>query len=427
MRLVPEVLSAAALLLPAAVLDGTVAAASTPCAGLPQLPSASCGSVDVPLDRADPAAGTTTVAYALVPRRDGSGALRGHAALQPGRARRGGDRQRRPRSRRRFGAAARQARPAARRSARHRPLGTATCAGRSTASTRGVFAPAARVAASSPGRAGASSAHGRGSYGSARWPTTSMPSRRARHRSPRPVGQLLRHVPDAGLRGTPSRARPLDRPERRLPDRLRPVRPGPPGAARRGLARLRAAPRHCAATRCCATSPRSRREQPRAHPRRSPSGRRPALPGPPRRERPRARCCTRAATAIRSASFRRLAASARRGSRTAAPARRTGPAARNATGDHDPTGRKALPRRTRPMPRHDYPRAFSPADLPAVRRAAYGAALGRSTPGVLPTVRPRPGRQAGFEGAERCIEWPADPAAGPADRPGTPMPDVPYS
>jgi pimeloyl-ACP methyl ester carboxylesterase len=41
-----------------------------PCKGLPKELAARCGTVTVPLDRANPALGTTTVAFALVPRRD---------------------------------------------------------------------------------------------------------------------------------------------------------------------------------------------------------------------------------------------------------------------------------------------------------------------------------------------------------------------
>jgi pimeloyl-ACP methyl ester carboxylesterase len=87
---------AAALLAPAALLsacggsdDGppakpAAAAALKPCANVPNLPSARCGSVEVPLDRANPAAGTTTVAYALVPRRAASAPSAGTLAFNPG-------------------------------------------------------------------------------------------------------------------------------------------------------------------------------------------------------------------------------------------------------------------------------------------------------------------------------------------------------
>jgi pimeloyl-ACP methyl ester carboxylesterase len=40
------------------------------CSGLPEVPSARCGSIRVPLDRANPSLGTTKIAFALVPRRD---------------------------------------------------------------------------------------------------------------------------------------------------------------------------------------------------------------------------------------------------------------------------------------------------------------------------------------------------------------------
>jgi pimeloyl-ACP methyl ester carboxylesterase len=86
---------AAALLLPAVLLSAcgdsdappakaATAAAPTPCSDVPGLPSARCGSVEVPLDHADPAAGTTTVAYALVPRRDASKPSAGTLAFNPG-------------------------------------------------------------------------------------------------------------------------------------------------------------------------------------------------------------------------------------------------------------------------------------------------------------------------------------------------------
>jgi pimeloyl-ACP methyl ester carboxylesterase len=54
-----------------------------PCSG-GQLPSARCGSVEVPLDRANPAAGTTKVAFALVPRRNRSAPSAGTLLFNPG-------------------------------------------------------------------------------------------------------------------------------------------------------------------------------------------------------------------------------------------------------------------------------------------------------------------------------------------------------
>jgi pimeloyl-ACP methyl ester carboxylesterase len=59
-------------------------AALARCAGVPDLPTARCGSVEVPLDRANPAAGTTKVAFALVPRRNASAPSAGTLAFNPG-------------------------------------------------------------------------------------------------------------------------------------------------------------------------------------------------------------------------------------------------------------------------------------------------------------------------------------------------------
>src|SRR3954454_11225753 len=42
----------------------------SPCKGVPKALGARCGSVSVPLDRANPSLGSTRVAFALVPRRD---------------------------------------------------------------------------------------------------------------------------------------------------------------------------------------------------------------------------------------------------------------------------------------------------------------------------------------------------------------------
>ena len=85
---------AAALLAPAAVLSACggsdptpkapAASALQPCAKVPDLPSARCGTVEVPLDRANPSAGTTTVAFALVPRRDSAAPSAGTLAFNPG-------------------------------------------------------------------------------------------------------------------------------------------------------------------------------------------------------------------------------------------------------------------------------------------------------------------------------------------------------
>ena len=80
---------AAALLSACGGSDGSATqpaatAALARCAGVPDLPTARCGSVEVPLDRANPAAGTTKVAFALVPRRNASAPSAGTLAFNPG-------------------------------------------------------------------------------------------------------------------------------------------------------------------------------------------------------------------------------------------------------------------------------------------------------------------------------------------------------
>ncbi|GLZ00481.1 alpha/beta hydrolase [Actinoplanes sp. NBRC 103695] len=55
-----------------------------PCTDLEAVPGALCGSITVPLDRADPRAGTTTVAFALLPRRDRSRPSLGTIVPNPG-------------------------------------------------------------------------------------------------------------------------------------------------------------------------------------------------------------------------------------------------------------------------------------------------------------------------------------------------------
>jgi pimeloyl-ACP methyl ester carboxylesterase len=54
------------------------------CSGLPQLAGARCGSIRVPLDRANPNLGTTRIAFALVPRRDTSRPALGTVVLSGG-------------------------------------------------------------------------------------------------------------------------------------------------------------------------------------------------------------------------------------------------------------------------------------------------------------------------------------------------------
>ncbi|NUK10306.1 alpha/beta fold hydrolase [Streptomyces lunaelactis] len=55
----------------------------TPC-GIPKIPTAKCGSVTVPLDRAHPEAGTTKVGFALVPRTNRSRPSLGTVVTNPG-------------------------------------------------------------------------------------------------------------------------------------------------------------------------------------------------------------------------------------------------------------------------------------------------------------------------------------------------------
>jgi len=74
---------------------------------------------------------------------------------------------------------------------------------------------------------------------------------------------------------------------------------------------------------------------------------------------------------------------------------------------------------------HDYPQAFSPADPPAARRAAYDKARAAIDPRAFFPLSASAWTAAGFEGGEACIDWPADPTAAPPLAPETPMPDVP--
>jgi len=54
------------------------------CVDLPLLPTAQCGSLTAPFDRADPGAGTTQIEFALIPRSDTSSAARGTVVPNPG-------------------------------------------------------------------------------------------------------------------------------------------------------------------------------------------------------------------------------------------------------------------------------------------------------------------------------------------------------
>jgi pimeloyl-ACP methyl ester carboxylesterase len=91
---------------------------------------------------------------------------------------------------------------------------------------------------------------------------------------------------------------------------------------------------------------------------------------------------------------------------------------------HEPAGSDGLAPAFATMC-HDYPQAFSPADAPAARHAAYDRAIAAIAPSEFYPLSGAAWTTAGFEGGENCIEWPADPTAGPPIAPATPMPDVP--
>src|SRR4051812_49295250 len=74
-----KVLAATGALLLASFALGSAAQADAPC-----LPGARCGTVTVPLDRANPSAGTIDIAYALVPHTDTSRPALGTIAPNPG-------------------------------------------------------------------------------------------------------------------------------------------------------------------------------------------------------------------------------------------------------------------------------------------------------------------------------------------------------
>jgi pimeloyl-ACP methyl ester carboxylesterase len=79
LRSAHRALAATGAILLGALALGAAAQADTPC-----LPGARCGTVTVPLDRAQPAAGTIDIAYALVPRTDTSRPALGTIAPNPG-------------------------------------------------------------------------------------------------------------------------------------------------------------------------------------------------------------------------------------------------------------------------------------------------------------------------------------------------------
>jgi pimeloyl-ACP methyl ester carboxylesterase len=414
--LVPALAAALLATPPALAQDGPTLA---PCSGLPGLPAARCGSVHVPLDRANPSLGTTEVAFALVPRRDASRPSLGTIVYNPGGP----------------GASAINAEAVGFTrglgSLRRRrevlfvdPRGT----GRSEALTcRAIsdpglaFAPRSRVLAA-VGACGRELGNRVGLYGTAAvaddfeavraalglerldllggsYGTYLMPIYAARHPE---------HVRSMALSG----AAPLDfDPWGR--DRL--------GAARRAIRLV------CARTRAC-------------------------------RGEAVLRDLARLATRLRrkpvpfsvSAGGRRFSARIDEGALAAVvygggnahygliPAA----AASALAGDTAPlrrlVGNYALAVAAFAANRsffnaaqnvatacHDYPRAFSYADPPAARRAAYERALRAIDPSEFRPFSPDGWTDAGFDAVDNCIEWPNDPTAGPPLAPGTPLPDVP--
>ena len=319
-------------------------------------------------------------------------------------------------------AAARPARLADRRSARNRPLRRAALPARSTPAPRSRPAPP-----SSPrsGRAAASWDRARSLYGSAAVADDFETVRAAlRAGSPRPVGRVVRHVPHAGLRRSPSRARPIDRPQRRLPDQVRPVGAGPPArGAPRDPPRLRS---HTSLSRRRGPARRRRRRGAPAppaghvHDRR---GRAP-LPRPPRRGGARrARVHQRRRRALRRASGRRRQRPSRRPRPPATPRpdqpARAGGALRSARGEPDqprPELRYAVPR----LPARVLARR--PARRPPRRVRARPDAIGRR---AFRPFSPAAWTSAGFEATDTCIDWPAARQPAHRSRRGATMPDVP--
>jgi pimeloyl-ACP methyl ester carboxylesterase len=76
---------------------------------------------------------------------------------------------------------------------------------------------------------------------------------------------------------------------------------------------------------------------------------------------------------------------------------------------------------------HDYPRVFSYADTPVARRAAYLRARAAIEPRAFWPFSPAGWTQqtGAMEGRDTCIMWPNDPTAGPPLARGTPLPNVP--
>jgi pimeloyl-ACP methyl ester carboxylesterase len=73
---------------------------------------------------------------------------------------------------------------------------------------------------------------------------------------------------------------------------------------------------------------------------------------------------------------------------------------------------------------HDYPRAFSLADPPAARRAAYRRALAKVDPAEFKPFSPDAWLSTNIEPGPKCLDAPVDPTAG-SPLQGLPLPDVP--
>jgi pimeloyl-ACP methyl ester carboxylesterase len=74
---------------------------------------------------------------------------------------------------------------------------------------------------------------------------------------------------------------------------------------------------------------------------------------------------------------------------------------------------------------HDFPRVFSYADPPAARRAAFERALAAIGARRFAPFSPEGWLRAGFESPDWCLDWPNDPTAGLPLAPDAPLPDVP--
>jgi pimeloyl-ACP methyl ester carboxylesterase len=406
-----------------AALLGTESAAGaaaplTKCTEVKGVPSALCGSVDVPLDRANPAAGTTTVAFALVPRRNAAAPSAGTILFNPG------------------GPGAATIVDAARIAEGFAPLldrrdlllvdprGT----GRSSPlvcralDPALVFAPRARFI-DAIGACGRELGPSAGHYGSAAVADDFEAVRAALGLGPldlwgesygtylMPV-YAVRHP--AGVRSMVlSGTYPIDFDPWGL-DRL--------GAARKGVRLVCARTRACRAERVLedvAALAQRLRDRPAT------------ITVTAGSARPRVRLDERALAAAmytggNASAFGALPAAAAAGrAGDLAPLRRLHEVSLLATAFFFGQEGAASLAQSFATQCHDYPRSFSYADAPAARRTAYlraRAAIGRRA--FFP-FSPAAWTGAGFEAADTCIAWPADPTAAPPVAAGTAMPDVP--